>query len=82
MRFVREHVVPLLVGHARDEAVAGDAGVVHEDLDRPERRPRPRVNAASTAVGVGDVGLDGERRRRPSASTAACVSFAPSASHE
>ena len=37
-----QHGVPLLVGHAGDEAVGGDAGVVHQDLDRARARPRPR----------------------------------------
>ena len=39
----------------------GDAGVVHQQLDRPERAPRSRAKARSTDVGVGDVGLHGER---------------------
>ena len=32
-----DHGLPLLVGHARDETVARDAGVVHEDRDLAER---------------------------------------------
>src|SRR5262249_27522927 len=32
-----DHVVPLLVAHLVEEAVAGDAGVVDEHVDRTER---------------------------------------------
>ena len=42
MRLVRDDVAPLVVGHAHHETVAGDAGVVHEDLDRAEAPPRSR----------------------------------------
>ena len=44
-------VAPVLVGHARDQAVAGDAGVVDEDVDvaglLDERAPPARRSATS-----------------------------------
>ena len=55
-----EHVVPVLVAHAHQQAVAGDAGVVHEQLDRPERALDLGERVVD-GVGVGDVGLDRER---------------------
>ena len=55
-----EHGAPVLVGHAHDEAVAGDAGVVHEDLDRPERALDLGERGVDR-VGVGDVGLHRDR---------------------
>ena len=41
----------LLVGHAHDEPVACDPGVVHEDRDAARTRSRLAENAASTAAG-------------------------------
>ncbi len=32
----RDHLVPLLAGHAVEHAVPGDAGIVDQDLDRPQ----------------------------------------------
>ena len=51
------------------EPVAGDAGVVHEELDRPER-VLDLVEGGVDRVGVVDGGPHGERRRRRPASTA------------
>ena len=54
----RLDLVPLLVLHAREQVVAGDAGVVHEDRHGPEvgrhacrRRPRRRRRRARRARG-------------------------------
>ena len=55
-----EDGVPLVVGHARDQAVAGDPRVVDEDLDRSPRRldlAEGRVDRGR----VGDVGADEQR---------------------
>ena len=46
--------MPVLVGHAREQAVAGDAGVVDEDVEVAGLLDEP------LRLGwVGDVGLDG-----------------------
>ena len=76
-----EHDVPLLVAHPRDEAVGGDPGVVHEDLDRPE-----------LLLDLRERGVDGVARRTtstptawaspPASSTAPQVSSPPAASEE
>ena len=53
-----DHVVPVLVGHRHDELVAGDAGVVDEDLDGAELGVDLLAGLGDRG-GVGDVDLEG-----------------------
>jgi len=55
-----QHPVPLLVAHAGDEPVVGDASVVDEQLDRPERL-LDLFERGVDGVGVADVGAHRER---------------------
>ena len=50
-------------GHAVEGGVAGDAGVVDEDVDRAELRARRRAPSPRHCAAIGDVALD-ERARR------------------
>ena len=49
-----EHGAPVVVGHAREQAVARDAGVVDEDVEVARLLDEPL-----RLLGIGDVGLDG-----------------------
>ena len=66
VRLVSSTASPVLVGHAHEQAVAGDAGVVHEDRRRAERR-----------LDLAERGVDGA-----ASATSACTASAlpPSAS--
>ena len=55
----REDVVPILVGHAREQAVAGHARVVDEDVQLPGL-----LDQLFRLAAVGDVRLDRRRPRR------------------
>ena len=74
-----EHGVPVLVGHADEQPVAGDAGVVHEHVDRPERGSRPRRRRGSTAS-VSETSARTATALPPSASTATRFRCAPASS--
>ena len=65
--------------HAGDEAVRGDAGVVHEQLDGAERRPRSRRTRRRRRPGRRRRRAPRARRRRPPRRRR-CVAFAPSSS--
>src|SRR5690606_11959257 len=49
-----DHLVPLLGGHAVEGGVAGDAGVVDQDLDRAQRRLDP-AHQRGAPLGGADV---------------------------
>ena len=51
-----DHRLPLLEGHAVEHAVAGDAGIVDQDVDRAELG-LDRLDAGLAGGGVGDVEL-------------------------
>ena len=53
-----DHVVPILVRHRHDEFVAGNAGVIDEDLDRAEFGVDLLARLGDRG-GVGDVDLKG-----------------------
>jgi hypothetical protein len=56
----RDDRVPIVVGHLVDQIVAGDAGVVDEDVERAEAQ-RDLLDQALDFVGDGDIGLEAER---------------------
>src|SRR5262249_27156104 len=55
-----DDVVPLLLGHAHEQPVGDDAGVVDEDGDGPQFL-LDALHASLHRGGVGDVGLHGDR---------------------
>src|SRR3546814_9477604 len=68
-------IVPIVVAHARQRAVAGDAGVVDDDVDRPEflgdggAIVEARLMIADVPLARGDPGPVGERPRLDRKST-------------
>ena len=76
-----DHGAPVLVGHAHDEAVAGDAGVVDEDGDGAERT-LDLAERGVDGVGIGDVGAHRDRLAADLLDRFGVVSGAPSASEE
>ena len=81
-------VVPVLVLHPHDQIVAGDAGIVDQDVElrpAPPRRPRPahRPRAGSARSAGSDVGalaeLAGQRRRAPRSRVPESATVAPCA---
>ena len=58
----------VVLAHAQQQPVAGDAGVGHEHLDRPAELVLDGGERGVDLVGDGDVALDAEQAvgRRPS----------------
>jgi hypothetical protein len=52
--------IPIVLAHLVDEVVAGDAGIVDEDVDRAEPQGH-LLDHALDLVGDGDIGLDADR---------------------
>src|SRR3546814_20166153 len=62
-------IVPIVIAHARERAVAGDAGIVDDDVDRPEflgaarAIVEARLMVADVPFARGDPGPLGDRAR-------------------
>src|SRR3546814_7639438 len=54
------HIVPVVEAHPREGAVAGDAGIIHHDVDRSDLfgHPRAAVEAGLMVADVPFIGAD------------------------
>ncbi len=61
---LENHAIPLVGGQRLDGADGGNRGVVHEDVDAPERLPCA-IHHGGDGLFVAHVGCDAERPSAP-----------------